>query len=218
MNQIPNWCNNRISVVGDGKRVEEFDSDFRGKRALWPPSEFETRDKKGDCLKEFLDQYKKEWDEEEPSHCFNALYPVPGEVLKVGFSHGTGKISFQRMQEALFVPDKWVDGYSWCVSHWGCKWDVFGQVRDERLSADRFEYEFETAWSPPIAWLKKVAEDWPDLRFDLVYYEPGLEFAGRLCFEGGKVSEDLQLEGDDIREFVVDVFCIDPYEGCEERG
>ena len=50
-------------------------------------------------------------------------------------------------------------------------------------------YEFYTAWSPPIEFLKKVAVQWPALQFVLAYEEPGMGFKGLAKFQG-EVHED----------------------------
>ena len=50
-------------------------------------------------------------------------------------------------------------------------------------------YEFYTAWSPPIEFLKKVAVQWPSLVFVLAYEEPGMAFKGLAKFQSG-IHED----------------------------
>jgi hypothetical protein len=42
--------------------------------------------------------------------------------------------------------------YKWNIKHWGTKWDVKAELMD---STDEYlHYYFESAWSPPILWLK----------------------------------------------------------------
>jgi hypothetical protein len=50
-------------------------------------------------------------------------------------------------------------GYYWCTRNWGCKWDV--QAKLKVAAEDRLEYEFVSAWSPPVAWLKVVSRNFP---------------------------------------------------------
>jgi hypothetical protein len=40
------------------------------------------------------------------------------------------------------------------------------------------EYEFQTAWSPPIPWFVEVVEKYPELNFELLYSEEGMGFSG----------------------------------------
>ena len=51
------------------------------------------------------------------------------------------------------------------------------------------EYEFYTAWSPPIELLQTVAVQWPTLKFILAYEEPGMAFKGLAKFQG-EIHED----------------------------
>jgi len=83
---MPNWCENRLIVSGEPKRLKEFDEAFKGRPALWPLQEYEKLGKTEEEQIELEMKYRKEWEEREPVYCFNALYPVPDEVLKVGYS------------------------------------------------------------------------------------------------------------------------------------
>jgi hypothetical protein len=198
---MPNWCENRLIVEGAPERVRKFDKAFIGRPALWPLGEWETDGRTPEEVAELEAQKRKAWEESKPRHCFNALYPVPEEVLKVGYSaQDRGRI------EDLFDPQKWYDGYSWCVSHWGTKWDLCRDGFYSSSSDGYAEYEFNTAWSPPCPWLKKVAADWPDLKFVLTYYEPGAWFAGKLVMEGGEVVEDVELVGNAAENFAMEEF------------
>ena len=89
------------------------------------------------------------------------------------------------------MPKKYTEGegwWNWCVSHWGTKWDVKAEISEQ---GERYiEYFFDSAWSPPTDWLKKVAKDYPKLHFDLEYAEYGIAFAGEMICTGGEVVEN----------------------------
>jgi hypothetical protein len=51
-------------------------------------------------------------------------------------------------------------------------------------------YRFASAWNPPVAWLVKVARDFPALRFKLTYDEPGIGFAGVALVDQGLLLVD----------------------------
>lgn len=216
---MPNWCENRLVVRGDPRRVEEFDRAFKGRPAPWPLAGYEKHGKTAEEVAELEAKRQQEWAEQEPVYCFNALYPVPEEVLRVGYSVPYDGGSLDERLHDLFDPQKWRDGYSWCVSHWGTKWDVDGDVVKIGAGVDAgegyVEYGFDTAWSPPCPWLERVAGNWPDLKFELVYYEGGVGFAGRLVFEGGRIVEDCYVEGDALRAFVLANLGFDPHKGDE---
>ncbi|WKZ45849.1 MAG: hypothetical protein QY302_08650 [Anaerolineales bacterium] len=46
--------------------------------------------------------------------------------------------------------------------------------------------EFDTAWSPPIPVIEKLAGMFPDHEFDLKYYEGGIGFCGHARWSGGE--------------------------------
>ena len=82
------------------------------------------------------------------------------------------------------VPDDVTDDYHWCIDNWGTKWDA----NDTKVCDS--DINFETAWSPPEAWLKKVAEKYTSLSFTLRYAEGGIGFSGvREYVDGNLVTE-----------------------------
>ena len=87
---------------------------------------------------------------------FHSLIPIPDDVLKAGY-------------EAA--------GYEWEQKNWGCKW---GACQAELV--DEWEgcliYGFDTAWSPPLAFIANVARQWPTLTFVIDYEEGGMGFKG----------------------------------------
>ena len=46
--------------------------------------------------------------------------------------------------------------------------------------------EFDTAWSPPIPVIEKLAALFPDHEFQLAYYEGGIGFCGQARWSGGR--------------------------------
>jgi hypothetical protein len=78
--------------------------------------------------------------------------------------------------------------YDWATCHWGTKWDIEAELAYEDDTV--LEYRFDTAWSPPVEWLRKVAADYPKLRFCLKYEEPGMAFMGVAVGENGKVTDN----------------------------
>ena len=80
----------------------------------------------------------------------------------------------------------------WNIDNWGTKWDVECS-EDAFIEDDHVELLFDSAWGPPVAWLKKVAKDYPKLKFSLKYDEPGMCFMG--CAKGSKgVIENESIE------------------------
>ena len=156
---MPNWCENTFKVVGEQDDVRKFDKAFKGFPALW------------------------DGELEEKRYSLNALFPVPKEVLEVGYSASRTP---QEKFKAISAQKEWVDGYTWCINNWGTKWDI-SRVRVSRIPLRGLlivEYHFLTAWSPPIEWVNKIAKDWPTIEMELSFFEPGMGFSGILSAKG----------------------------------
>jgi hypothetical protein len=105
-----------------------------------------------------------------------SLYPIPEGIYQ-------GELGPEELTR--YRAHNW---YRWCIKHWGTKWDVQARLFD--ATPDFLAYRFESAWSPPVAWLKKVAADFPSLRFVLRYDEPGMGFTGVAIADQGNLIVD----------------------------
>ena len=54
----------------------------------------------------------------------------------------------------------------------------------------RVVFHFDTPESPSTAVIKKAAERYPALRFELSYFECECVFEGHFCCSGGEVESD----------------------------
>lgn len=177
---MPNWCDNALHIFGESEDIKHFMEANKGLPAQYQLDKWEIE--RGYTYPT------------EPRFCFNALVPTPQEVLDLGYD---GHYKIQRIIEesgedaAAGV----IDGYHWNINNWGTKWDIYS----DNLSLENCGWEedltefvlyFDTAWSPPIAWLCTVAPMFPNLRFEMEYSEPGCCFAGMLTCEGEEVSHE----------------------------
>lgn len=117
--------------------------------------------------KEMVARFGEEKEEELYNFTFHSLVPVPEEVLQAGYNK---------------------TGYNWQNDNWGTKWDVTGALLDE--ADNQLLYQFDTAWAPPEPWVKCVSEQFPNLSFELAYFEPGMMFAGYVTYENGERVEE----------------------------
>jgi len=89
-------------------------------------------------------------------------------------------------------------GYEWCRDNWGTKWGIYDTViEDSNLEDVEEEFgkvfiSFNSAWSPPLPIIKKMAEAFPDLTFSLLYYERGAQYCGVLTIKKGQILDDFQ--------------------------
>ena len=92
------------------------------------------------------------------------------------------------------------DAYSWRVTHWGAKWDA--DCFDVNLHSDgTLSVVFDTAWSPPLGVMTRLAERFPSLSFRLFYEECGMAFTGCASFEDGRMIADDCRGMDEVTDF-----------------
>lgn len=126
-----------------------------------------------------------------PNWCSNTLR-VWGDPQQLALFRVKSKINDK--EELSFAgtypmpPEEEKNWYSWCCTMWGTKWDAC-ETQVEELGEHTITYLFDTAWTPPTAWLEHVAPQFPLLHFELTYTEPGVGFAGR-TYAHGEIFDD----------------------------
>lgn len=166
---MPNWCSCDLYVNGDADKVAEFIEFAKSKTEEGMILDMDRFIPYPDNFKE-MDRISEEWDK----------------------AHGglTGKDNdwSKRPTDGFNA-----GGYDWCVDNWGTKWN-FGEVElvndDEYNGKRSLKYTFETAWSPPTPVILAMGEKFPELEFDLRYFESGSEFNGIYVVKNGEVSDD----------------------------
>jgi len=162
--RLPNWCANDLRILGPTKDVEAFRTAAKGFEPAWPLSDSE----------------RKQGIPDEPKQndvlCFNALYPVPAELVTKGY-------------------DK--NAVAWLEEHWGVRHDL-GSGKDITIEpfAGGSYYRFDTAWSPPRGVIEEAARRFPGLTFRLTYYELGNMICGVRTWQGGRLVEEEDFRHD----------------------
>lgn len=137
---------------------------------------------------------------------FGAFVPMPDEIR--------GSTSPSTPNATLLEKYGHSDWYSWSLDNWGTKWEArVDEVNEYDEDSSSVHIYFETAWSPPIAFFKKME----DLGFviDATYTEEGMGFVGIYrngedqCIDMGELynhenAEDMiaEVEDEDLRELV----------------
>ena len=86
------------------------------------------------------------------------------------------------------------DWYEWCIENWGTKWEACEtEVVDNVIN-------FETAWSPCTPIVEKLAELFPEIQFIYTYFEPGVSLAGIEKYQNGDCVE-LQVYEQEEKEY-----------------
>jgi len=182
---MPNWCNNTLQVIGPEEDIKRF-------RLLANSCQQNYNEFSGPGKWPMCDDIRLESLVAAPPEpgdivdlSFHALYPVPDDFRCFPYDDTRAK----ELGELIGKPRPY-GGYTWETIHWGVKW---GACDSELVIAhdSYLQYSFNTPWGPPENFLEKIVEDWPNLRFELNYEEPGMGFRGEIVFEEGSlVYED----------------------------
>jgi len=79
--------------------------------------------------------------------------------------------------------------YDWNVKNWGSKWNFCSTCLAEETDKKLF-YTFDSAWSPMLPVICAMAKKYPNLKFNLKYYERGMGFSGSVVLHNNKVIKD----------------------------
>ena len=159
-----------------------------------------------------------------PNYCDNKLTITGPQGAVDALNHAAlgpeGRISLEalspypkRVMERLVATDE--EGldpnsaeelrYQWRMANWGT-------ARDVQLGHTEFnipghvQYVFRTAWEPVnAAFLRKITRDFPGIRAELSYAEPGCCFSGRTVARDGWITEESRepydpMAGHDMEE------------------
>lgn len=87
--------------------------------------------------------------------------------------------------------------YDWRIDTFGTKWEPYDSSLDETEGC--LLYRFQSAWSPPVAFVQKLIVRYPELRFNLRFEESGVGFMGEVTETGAVLDADLPdyPDGDD---------------------
>jgi hypothetical protein len=169
---MPNWCLNRLTVSGDKHEVTKFKE-----LSLVKPE----KSSEMNFTMEILNPTPKELLEQTSPVMWR------GELTDV-----EGQKEFEKYIGELKEKYGYTDWYNWRVDKWGTKWDAAETcICDDE--DELFVVEYDTAWSPNIAWVQYVAKAFPTLQFTLTFEEPGMDFCGIYEVKGD--DEDL-MEGE----------------------
>jgi len=184
---MPNWCSQDLIITGPTVELMDFKKFAKSKESVLDteafipyPEKFKEHDKK---VKKQMEEYNKLSEEERK----NKEYP------KDSFNLDDSK------DKDLLVDG--MSGYWWCINNWGSKWGICqSELTSEKLDNEtgKLVYCFDSAWSPVIPVIAEMSRLFNNLRFELKYFEAGMEFQGKYVYEKGEVinSEHRDYSGD----------------------
>ena len=111
----------------------------------------------------------------------------------------------------LPIPESEISAwYDWCIENWGTKWEASEDGQNDVYIEDDhgvIEWDFETAWNPPLAFFAKISSKYPDIEFYIFYFEPGENFIGKAAIKNGVISDTRrEATREDHEEYGFDTF------------
>jgi predicted metal-binding transcription factor (methanogenesis marker protein 9) len=89
-------------------------------------------------------------------------------------------------------------GYQWCCANWGSKWGICrAELKKEYKTFEGFLYTFESPWAAPFPLIREMSVMFPLLKFELRYYERGMQFQGLYVCQDGEeiIAEEKKYHG-----------------------
>jgi len=137
---------------------------------------------------------------------FNRIIPIPEELADTSSPN-------KNNPDELKAKYGFADWYEWRVFNWGTKWNA-SDVELDIETPQQLHIRFNTAWSPPMPVIKKIAEMFSFASITLDWEEEG-GYYGKSEFEEGVMTSDFEGEMDCAYRWEKWGEC---YEGCEQCG
>lgn len=150
-----------------------------------------------------------------PNWCINTLEVASnqGKELRTFAMSARGEAGVLSLESLRPVPPEIPrldhDGLSheerdWRNEHWGTR--VLCKPRLVNANDRRLRYAFDTAWSPPLAWVRYVSQLFPHVTFYLRYIEIGIPFKGIAIAWRGDLFELCHKACDEPNLNIPDIF------------
>ena len=163
---MPNWCECDLYIDGPRERVTAFLDAVKTEDSIFDFNRIIPYPERFADL----DRIAAEWEQLPPER-------RTGARPKDGYNQG---------------------GYDWCQENWGTKWRARDAAlgysscdpEDSLATSRSVEINFRTPWCAPAPVVLRASELYPDLDFDLRYFERGMAFNGVYRCKAGKALED----------------------------
>jgi hypothetical protein len=194
---MPNWCYNELVITGPVDQVEKFVEAAKPKREDLAGA-YAAHRKHNDQL-----TFEQFFEEEQRGQPLSFQSVVP-------YKQGEFVPSKEDMDSplagllGLSCTDPDEEWYRHNLLRWGTKWDAnftheWSWEQHRRDDGSGYvQYDFDTAWSPPSAFVKNASKLFPSLSFSLKFAEPGCDFAGREVYRDGEMTDEEELDIKDV--------------------
>jgi len=181
---MPNWCECDLYIKGEQQELDRF------LIGLDP-----IRNKDGDPS--FLRTYYPMPEElDATSHPMTVVDTVEEKEHADPFPGPKAWVITKAESDALVEKYGANNWYDWAKLHWGTKWPDAGTKIE--YSEGVILLQFSTPWSPPSPGVLEVSKKFPNLRFEMAYFENGIGFTGGFFCQNGEVIKEWEMgyEGD----------------------
>ncbi len=121
--------------------------------------------------------------------CDNVLFVTGGkDLIKTFYDENKGDDDDLSFNKSVPLDDNDENWYESRIENWGTKWDA-SEVRYnyEVCYNEIGNYEFITAWRPPVPWFNTIVAKYPGLNFELSFSEQGMDFSGVIKGKDGEI-------------------------------
>ena len=148
-----------------------------------------------------------------PNWCYNNVEFHNDDVAEVAKLEAFLKTKEKNKEDenglfSYFIPrpaDQEENWYDWNISNWGTKWET-SVYSWEKLNDNSIRMNFDTAWSPPLAFYEFLAQN-TEWYVTATYCEEGMGFVGRNIAGDDECYEYFEAEDlDEIPEELVEEY------------
>lgn len=159
---MPNWCFNKLVVSGSKESMKEFnavlksggDNEFRMEKFHPIPDELSNTVSPN----RFHNRSQKE------------VLQRNGKTKMVDVDvFGRTEKEFKTHNSMLVKKYGFDNWYDWCMTNWGCKWDMIYPIEVYNNNAERYCVSYETPWDPNFEFVCYLLSLFPGLSFSLTY-------------------------------------------------
>ena len=177
---MPNWCRNELLVIGTAEDMmpflEKAITRKEGEEPVWVMSNLYPRPEplNRTTSPALSGEFTNQW--EINAAAARIARGETGVTIPVGIPSANNTPEKVAALMAEYGASNW---YDWAINNWGTKWDC--DSRDTGiyiLNETTLQVYFDSAWSPPIQWLVKVVNDYPNINFKLSFTEESEAFCG----------------------------------------
>lgn len=164
---MPNWVSNSLSIEGSEETIKAI------KEQLSRPIKVKGRENGSDNLIE---------KEITPTMSFMNIVSPPADKLDEYYeTNGTHKDP--TTGEMVRTGDTEWNWYNFNNREWGTKWDIHNETFLYENLPTSLGYSFQTAWSPPLPAIEKLAKQHPSATIS-ISYEEEQGWGGVIRFQG----------------------------------